>query len=156
MSQLFDSQVQRYKEKFHQTVGAISVKAIETSARGHGISMSQLKEGLLANSEDFRVFCYTFAKTLMPGRVSCTTYAAVVAVIAQKLGVEYKAYSGFCMPMSNPRYEEELSGFQKRQVSSGDEHPISATHVFLKIGDRYYEYFNGDTSNIDHIDYVEI
>lgn len=156
MSALFNSQVNRFKTKFHQTVDNISVKAIETNAKGHGISMDMLKEGLLANSEDFRIFCYKFAKTLMPGRVSCTTYAAVVAVIAEKFGVAYTPYVGYCLQINSPKYESDKAGFYERRESTGDEHPITVSHVFVRIEDKYYEYLNGDTSNIDHIDYVEI
>lgn len=156
MSKMFDSQIAHYKEKFHNTMDNISVKAIESSARSNGVSDEFLKTGLLENSEGFRRFCYSFAKTLMPGRVSCTTYAAVVAVIATKFGVDFKAYSGFCLPKNSPKYNEEKASFDKRVAESGDKHPVFATHVYLVINDKYYEYYNGDTSNIDHIDCVEI
>lgn len=156
MSKVFDSQIAHYKEKFHSTMDNISIKEIEASARSNGLTDEFLKAGLLVNSEKFRLFCYNFAKTLMPGHVSCTTYAAVVATIATKYGIDYKVYSGFCLPISSPKYFDEKSNFDKRKAETGEEHPIFATHVYLVINDNYYEYYNGDTSNIDHIDCVEI
>lgn len=156
MSKIFNSQVEHYRDKFYSTLDAITTKAIETSAKSNGVTDEFLKTGLLENSEGFRKFCYNFAKTLMPGRVSCTTYAAVVASVARKFDLDYKVYSGFCLPMNNPKYAVEKDNFDKRKAESGDEHPIFATHVYLTINDNIYEYYNGDTSNIDHIDCVEI
>lgn len=156
MSKIFDSQIAHYRDKFHSVKENISIKAIEKSAKSNGISDESLKSGLLENSESFRKFCYSFAKTLMPGHVSCTTYAAVVAAIAEKEGVAYQVYSGFCLPKNNPKYAEEKANFDKRKEETGDEHPIFATHLFLMINGQFYEYYNGDTSNIDHIDCVGI
>lgn len=154
MSKIFDSQVKHYKEKFHSTVDNVTFKSIENFGKMHGVNADTIKEGLNSNSEDFRRFVYSYSKTLMPGHVSCTTYAAVVAVIASNFGVKYKAYSGFCLPKSNPRYEAEKASFESKKGS--DEHPCLATHVFVEINGVAFEYYNGDTSNIDHIDCVEI
>ena len=154
MSKMFDSQVKHYKNKFHNTVDNVSYQSIKAFASSNGIGEDFLKCGFLENTENFRKFVYSYAKTLMPGHVSCTTYAAVVAVIAKQFGVEYKAMSGFCLQMSHPQYEAHKADFDVRKVN--DEHPALATHVYLVIGDVIYEYYNGDTSNIDHIDCVEI
>jgi hypothetical protein len=154
MSKMFDSQVAHYKEKFHKTLDSVPAKVIDSQARAEGLTQDALKEGLLANSEQFRSFCYSIAKTLMPGRVSCTTYAAVVALVAKKVGVEYKAYSGFCLQKSNPKFDAEKAKFE--ELKGSDPHPAFATHVFIVINDMFYEYYNGDTANIEHFDYVEI
>jgi hypothetical protein len=55
-----------------------------------------------------------------------------------------------------PNYAKDLADFKQAKQTSGDEHPLFATHVFIQVGDTTYEYYNGDTSNIDHIDCVEI
>jgi hypothetical protein len=92
----------------------------------------------------------------MPGRVSCTTYAAVVASVADAVGVAYDAKAGFCLQKSSPKYEKNLADFKKQKAESSDEHPFFATHVYLLINGEEYEYYNGDTSNVDHIDVVSI
>ena len=156
MSKVFDSQVAHYRNKFYYTVDNISISDIEVNAKGKGITDEALKAGLLEDSEEFRKFCYSFAKTLMPGRVSCTTYAAVVAVIAKKFEIPYKAYSGFCLRNNLSNSESEKEKFNKLKSQGNDEHPVFANHVYLVINDSFYEYFNGDTSNIDHLDCVEL
>lgn len=154
MSKMFDSQVKHYRDKFNSIKDGLSAGAILSSAKGNGIMEDSLKTGLLENSEEFRLYCYKYAKTLMPGRVSCTTYAAVVAKLAEHFGIAYITYVGFCLPKSNERYAIEKSGWDKRKAESGEEHPMFANHVYLKINNKEYEYFNGDTTNIDHIDCI--
>lgn len=156
MSKMFFNQVNHYKEKFHNTVSSLTIKSVDDFARSSGVSEDSLRKGFESNSKEFRTFVYSFAKTLMPGRVSCTTYAAVVAVIAIKFGAEYKAMSGFCLQKNTPNYAKDLADFMQARQTTGDEHPLFATHVYIQVGDTTYEYYNGDTSNIDHIDCVEI
>lgn len=154
MSKMFDANVKHYKEKFHSTIDKVSAKSVETFAKSQGINDEALKDGFINNSEEFRNLIYTFSKTLMPGHVSCTTYAAIVAVVASNYGVAYKGYAGFCLPRSNPRYSAELAEFNKRKGT--EEHPTFANHVYTEANGQIYEFFNGTTSDIDHIDCVEI
>lgn len=156
MSKMFFNQVNHYKEKFRSTVNSVTIKSIEDFARSSGVSDDALRKGFESNSKEFRTFVYSFAKTLMPGRVSCTTYAAVVALIASKFNVDFKAMAGFCLQKNAPNYAKDLADFNQAKQISGDEHPLFATHVYLQVGDTTYEYYNGDTSNIDHIDCVDI
>jgi len=156
MSKIFDSQIKHYKEKFDSIRKELNANAIIAGAKSNGVTDEFLKAGLIENSEEFRLYCYKYAKTLMPGRVSCTTYAAVVSVLADHYGVEYNVCSGFCLPVSNEKYSSEKAAWEKRRSETSEEHPVFANHVFLKINDKYYEYFNGDTSNIDHIDCITI
>lgn len=154
MSSMFNKQVEHYKNKFYNTVDNVSYQSVKSFAASMGIAEDFLKCGLLENTEEFRKLVYSYAKTLMPGRVSCTTYAAVVAVIAKNFDIDYKVMSGFCLPKDHPQYAKNRAEFDEKKRST--EHPVLATHVFLLINDNYYEYYNGDTSNIDHIDCVEI
>lgn len=156
MSKMFDSQINHYKEKFRSIRDGLNANVIIASAKSNGVTDEFLKAGLLENSDEFRLFCYKYAQTLMPGRVSCVTYAAVVSKLADHYGVDYSVCSGFCLPKDNARYVEEKESWSKKKAESGDEHPVFANHVFIKINDKEYEYFNGDTSNIDHIDYITI
>lgn len=154
MSKMFDANIKHYKEKYHNMIKDISKKSLDTYIRGLGITDEFFKAGFEENSEEFCNFVYNFAKTLMPGRVSCTTYAAVVSAIAEKYGVAYQGYAGFCLPRNYPRYQVELDDFNKRKGS--DPHPAFANHVYTEINGKIYEFFNGATSNIDHIDCVAI
>ena len=104
--------------------------------------------------EKFEKFVLTYAK-IMPGRVSCTTYAAAVAKIADDLGVKYRIYAGFCVPKSFPKYEEDKKAFKEKR-DNGVEHPMFPTHVYLETAKGViYEYYNGE-KDIDHIDSVVI
>ena len=155
MATLFETGVKQYTEKFNKLVNDISMKSIESVAKSHGFPAETLKTGLDSNSHDFRKFCYAYASTLMPGRVSCCTYAAVVACIARHFGVPYKAYAGFCLQKSSPRYERDKGDWEAKKAT-GVEHPFFATHVYLEVNGVDFEYYNGDTSNIDHLDVVQI
>lgn len=155
MGTYFDTGVKQYREKFDKLVGDISMKSIEAIARSHGVPMETLRDGLSSNSPDFKKFCYVYASTLMPGRVSCCTYAAVVACIAKHFGVPYKAYAGFCLQKSSPRYERDKADWEAKKAT-GAEHPFFATHVYTEINGVAFEYYNGDTSGIDHLDMIEI
>lgn len=154
MSKMFDANVKHYKEKYHNMIDNISRKSLDAYIKSSGVTDEFFKAGFEENSEQFRQFVLTFAKTLMPGHVSCTTYAAVVSVIAEKYGVAYQGYAGFCLPKSHPRYEVELGDFNKRKGS--DQHPALANHVYTEIDGKIYEFFNGNTSDIDHIDCITI
>lgn len=155
MGTLFETGVKQYTEKFNKLTSDISMKSIEAIARSHGFPMEMLKSGLETNSPDFKKFCYVYASTLMPGRVSCCTYAAVVASIATHFGVPYKAYAGFCLQKSSARYAKDKSDWKAKRAS-GVEHPFFATHVYTEINGVSYESYNGDTSGIDHLDVVLI
>lgn len=152
---LFESGVSHYQKKFEDTVSKISGRSIETIAKSCGMSMDALQSGLQTNSEEFRRFCYAYSSTLMPGRVSCCTYAAVVASVAKKLGVPYKAYAGFCLQKNSARYEKDLADWEAKKAQ-GEEHPFFATHAYVEIDGVPYEYFNGDTTDISHLDVVQI
>ena len=80
MSKMFDANVKHYKEKYHNMIDNISRKSLDAYIKSSGVTDEFFKAGFEENSEQFRQFVLTFAKTLMPGHVSCTTYAAVVSV----------------------------------------------------------------------------
>lgn len=150
---MFQKQVQHYKDKFYATKKTIRTEQITRYAKSMGLA--DLSVDLKANSLPFQNLCLNVAKTLMPGRVSCTTYAAVVACAADMLGIEYKVYSGFCMPKSAPNYDKNLSEYHKRK-DAGVEHPVPATHLYVQIEGVCYEIYNGETNGIEHIDVVEV
>ena len=150
---MFEQQVEHYKKKYYGIKNSLENRSIEPYLKNWGIT--DLKESLLSNSKEFRDFAYDIARSVMPGRVSCTTYAAVISYIADLVGVDVKAFAGFCLPKSHPKYETELSFFNTKKTE-GVEHPLMATHVYVEINGNSYEYYNGDTSNIAHIDCVEI
>jgi hypothetical protein len=156
MSKVFDSQIKHYTTKFYDTKSKLSKEVVLSKAKSMGLNESTLKAGLLDNSNNFRVFAFKFAGSLMPGKVSCTTYAAVIAAIAETVNVPYTTKAGFCLQENSPQYEKNLSEYKAKKASSDDEHPFFATHVYVEIMDKSYEYYNGDTAHIDHLDVVTI
>ena len=152
---MFEPNVEQYKKKFNGLVNNISEMSLFSIAKSYGVSEEVLRSGLETNNETFRRFCLNYASTLMPGRVSCTTYAAVVACVAKMLGVQYKVYAGFCLQKNSPRYQKDRGDWQAKR-DTGEVHPFFANHVFTEISGVAYEYFNGDFDNIDHVDVVEI
>lgn len=152
---MFNRQVAHYSKKFHDTRKALNGFNFNVFADKVGIGSDNLKSALEGDTKEFRDMCYKISKSLVVGRVSCTTYASVVSKVAESVGVSYKAYAGFCLPRNNPRFEKEMEEYNKKK-DTGVEHPGLATHVFVMIGDKFYEYYNGESSNIEHIDYIKI
>lgn len=152
---LFDTGVKQFTTKFNGLMNDISAKSIESIARSRGYSTDALKSGMMSNSEDFRKFCVSYAGTLMPGRVGGCAYAAVVASIAQSVGVPYKAYAGFCLSKNSPRYERDKEDWEKKKAT-GVEHPFFATSVYVEVNGIEFEYWNGEMSGFEHLDMVQI
>ena len=144
--------LEHYKVKFNDAKESINIDNIDSKIKMKGIT--DVKSELLANSDNFRSLALEIAD-IMPGKVSCTSYAAAVAVIAEKCGIDYKVYGGFCIPNNYGRYEDDLLAFKKGK-DAGKKHPFFATHVFVMINDKYYEYINGVFEGVDHLDYEEI
>lgn len=155
MSSIFDSQINHYTTKLRNMVDTINAETVEKYAKGKGVDAETLKSEFIANTDNFKTLIYNYAKTLMPGKVSCTTYAAIVVVLAKKYGLSYKVMSGFCLIKSNPKYERDRADFETMR-SKGVEHPLFANHVYVVINSQEYEFYNGETNNIDHIDVIEI
>ena len=149
---MFDSTVKHYKDLFDKIMEEIDVSNIEGAASSYGIH--NLKNELLSNSKEFKQFAYNVANT-RPGLVTQTGYACVVASIADKYEIPYKKYAGCCVAKNSPKYTEIIDTFNKGKAE-GEEHPIFATHMYITINDKNYEYFNGETDNIEHLDVVEI
>lgn len=147
--------VEHYQKKFNDMCLNITSKAILDFCKAEGVSEETLKDWLSANNEDFKKFCFTYARTLMPGQVSCVTYAAVVAVICTMFSVGYTAYAGFCLRQTMPNYDKNLSDY-KKACSCGKWNHDFANHVYVEVDGRSYEYYSGDLSNIDHVEVVEI
>lgn len=150
-SKVYNKLLGMYKSKFRELVEKIPSDSITSRMAQASINEDILKQSLLTNSQEFRDFAYKIANSLVVGRISCTTYAAVVAKIAEQLGVDYKAYAGFCLQTNSSNYRKNKDGWE----NSGAYQEMP-THVFLMIGNKFYEWYNGDTSNIDHLDAVEI
>lgn len=147
----FDMQIRHFRDKYLNLKSAVKFKAIELTMKSECITRAELKQEFENNSERFRKLVYAHAKTLVPGRISCTTYAVVVATIADELEIPYVAKAGYCIQKSHPHYEAEIAEYNKRKNDDGG-HPLFATHVFIEANDKIYEYYNGDTDGIDHLD----
>lgn len=153
MSNIFETQIKHYTEKFEELLTTLESKNLVQVAGG--IPVSNLEAELRENSANFRSTALKIASSMMPGRVSCTTYAAVCARICEEYGIPYKVYAGFCLKENHATREKDISYFNEKKAS-GIEHPMMATHVYLEANGISYEYYSGDTANIEHIDCVVI
>ena len=153
MSTVFNKQIEHYTKKFNETLGRLRSADITDLYEKKGIF--NLSEAIVTNEDAFRLATYKIASTLMPGVVSCTTYAAVCARVAEEFGISYTVMAGFCLKDSHPTKNKDLAYYEE-QKSKGIEHPMMATHVYLDIKGVFYEYYSGDTSGINHIDCIVI
>lgn len=153
MSNIFETQIKHYTDKFEDLLNTLEAKNL-VQVTG-GIPINNLEEGLKANTEEFRATALKIASSMMPGRVSCTTYAAVCARICEEFNMPYKVYAGFCLKKNHTTREKDLAYFNEKK-SAGEEHPMMATHVYLEANGISYEYYSGDTADIEHIDCVVI
>lgn len=150
--ELFEKQVKHYTDKYKETKKIFDGRDYDVYKKLSNIT--DVKASFEKNDSDFEKFVLSYAK-IMPGKVSCTTYASAVARIADDIGVSYKIKAGFCVSKSFPKYETDKKAYEDRK-KKGIEHPMLATHVYLETSDgKIYEYFNGQ-HDIDHIDVVEI
>lgn len=152
---LFEKQVKHYTDKYKDTKKIFDERDYNVYMGMLGIKdKDALKGAFESNNELFEQFILLYAK-IMPGKISCTTYAAAVAKLCEDFGVNYKVYTGFCMPKSYVKYKEDKKAYEDKK-KKGVEHPMFPTHVYLETSDKkIYEYYNGD-KDIDHIDVVRI
>lgn len=153
MSNIFETQIKHYTEKFEELLTTLESKNMMQVTGG--IPVDDLEVNFKENSAKFRSLALKIASSMMPGRVSCTTYAAVCARICEELNVPYKVYAGFCLKESHATREKDINYYNEKKAS-GIEHPMMATHVYLEANGVAYEYYSGDTDNIEHIDCVVI
>lgn len=140
-----DIDVSKVKDVYEKKVEAITDKRLTEFMRMKFVDNVELKRMFEANDEKFVDFCVDFSSRLEQGKVLSTTYAAVVSVIAKKLGKTYKAYAGFCIPKSSPAYNT----IDKGSI-------LIVNHVYITVDGKDYEYLNGATSDIEHVNVVEI
>ena len=148
---LFEKQVKHYTDKYNDTKKIFDER--DYSVYQNMLNVKDIKKELIANTELFEKFVLAYSR-IMPGKVSCTTYAAAVAKLCDDLGIKYKIYTGFCIPKSYAKYAEDKKAYEDKK-SNGIEHPMFPTHVYLEADikgkKKIYEYYNGD-KDIDHID----
>lgn len=153
--EVFETGVKQNKAKFEALMSGLCAKSLSSVARSRGVTVDALKEGLQTNSDTFQNFCKNYAKSLMPGKISQCGYAVVVASIASRLGVPYKSYTGFALRQNDPRYEMDKAAWQEK-AAQGEICVFFANHFWTEVNGKVFEYFNGDTEAIDHLDVVEI
>lgn len=154
---MFMKQVVHYQEKIENARSFVSDGKIETSISSEGISKDELRFVIEENGDRLDKLVLNIAKFLMPGRVSCTSYAAVVSRLMDYVGItDYKTAAGFCLPKNGAKYAEDRANFDVRKTTKT--HPVIATHAFIYYDGKYYESYNGQRGEdaIDHIDCVEV
>lgn len=147
--------VVHYDDKVSKARSFVTDSRIEACMKNNGVSKEELKSLIDKNDSKLMVLVLAIARFIMPGRVSCSSYAAVVSRLMDYVGVDgYRFIAGFCLPRDGVNYARDKEMFNKRRKV--ETHPVSATHVFVYYNNEYYEYFNGSVNNIDHIDCVDI
>ena len=150
--ELFDKQVKHYTDKYNELKKVFEKRDYAVIAKTLGVE--DVKEAFKKNDDTFEKFVLAYAN-VMPGKVSCTAYAAAVARICEDNGIKYKIYTGFCEPKNFVKYKTDKKTYNERK-KKGEKHPMFPTHVYLETEDKkIYEYYNGE-KDIDHIDVVEI
>lgn len=137
-------------DMFNATVKAITPAMLDNRMRRDGWTPDRMESALRSNAPELRLFCYEFGRTLVPGRVSSTTYAGVVAAIAHRFNVPYTAYAGFCLSKTQKGYEEQKKRYMESREKGGS---ILAMHVYLDVDGSIFEFMNDlESTDIDHIE----
>ena len=156
MSNMFDHQIKHYIKKYNMVREKLKASVIIKSAAIDGLSRDELKQALLDNTKEFKTFVYRYARTLIPGNLVGSTYAAVVATLMDEFGLTgYICKSGFCVAKDDDQYERYLSEFNEMKAK-GDEHPTFANNFYIEYAGKDYEYYNSHFSGIDHIDVITV
>ena len=135
---------EHYCKKFKETKALVTERQIEVAMSASDINTKNLREELEKNSPEFRKFVHNVAKQII-NPISNTTYAAVVAHICENLGMDYRPMTGLALPSTVNNFEYQKASAEK----TGDNYVCN--HVYLIVNGKYYEYFNGETTNICHI-----
>lgn len=147
--------VVHYGDKVSKARSFVNDNRIETCMKKMGVSKDELKYLIDINDSKLSVLSFAIARFIMPGRVSCSSYAAVVSRLMDYVGVEdYQIIAGFCLPKDGINYKHDREVFDR--LKEVETHPVTATHVFIYYNKKYYECFNGSVDNIDHIDCVDV
>ena len=137
-------------DMFNATVKAITPAMLNNRMRRDGWTPERMESALRTNAPGFRLFCHEFGRSLVPVRVSSTTYAGVVAVIARQFGVPYKAYAGFCLLRTQKGYEEQKKHYMESRENGSN---MLATHVYIDVDGEIFEFMNDlESTDIDHIE----
>ena len=152
---MFKKQMDYYKRHVEDVKKKMGTKDVVMLAKSINFDLDTLEEAFKSNTNEFKKFGYVLAKSIVSGAVSSDIYAGVVAFYAEKYNLDYKVYTGFCMPNDHPKHDDAVRDFDNKK-ESGAEHPMLPNHVFIEIDDKFYELFENEFSNIDHIDFVEI
>lgn len=152
---MYKEQVEHYKKRMLEMKNAMAGVDIDGVVASLGFTGMDLKQELLDNTQKIQTVALNIAKKATLGRILGYGYAAAITNLADLLGVNYKLYSGFCVPSDSVRFSKELADFDKKKTADNP-HPSMANHFYVMIGNNCYEYYNGRTSGIEKIDVAEV
>ena len=118
---------------------------------------ASIEEDFKSDNQAFRDTMFKLARLVTPrGSVACFTYAAGVSLLLDKLGFKYDVYAGLCIPQSLPSHDKDVADFKAR-IERGDKINL-ATHIYLVVDGKPYEYYSGEFTNITkvHVVIVEV
>lgn len=154
---MFNKTNKRYLDKFNMVRNDINAKVdLESVLKSHGYTLETLKSDLLNKTDKFNKLVLSIASKVTVGKVASTSYSAVVACLAELLGLGYSCHAGFCIKKDSPKYSFEIKEFNKRKEEG--RLPILSTHFYITINNTDYDYFNSEinSDNIDKLYVVQL
>jgi len=145
--------VEYFKDLYRKMMSKITSEELNKRFKFVAVEPEAFKKEFEGDTKVFRKFCYDFAQSLMPGRVSSTLYSAVVSAIAKNYGVEHQVKAGYCLLTSSSKYKEEKEKYLSSHKKGED---ILVTHTYVQVGDKTYDYYGGFDKDVDHIDCARI
>lgn len=141
--------IEYFKDMYEKMTATITPEALERRFKYAVINPEEFKAEFEGDTKEFRKFCYDYAQSLVPGRVSAALYSAVVSAIAKRYGVDHQVKAGYCLLTSSSTYKETKENYLKKRKSGGD---MLVTHVYVEVGDKTYDYYGGFDKDVDHVD----
>lgn len=116
---------------------------VSIAARAFGMSDAAMRSALMENDASLLDFVKAVGKRTPNVSFTSVTYAAIVSLICDKLGVHYKVYASTSFDRNAKGYEKQVAGVKLRNKIFN--------HVFLEVegGNGVYQYFFGGASDID-------
>lgn len=141
--------VEYFRDMYEKMMATVTPEALERRFKFAVVNPDDFRKEFEGDTEEFRKFCYDYARSLVPGRVTAALYSAIVSAIARHYGVEYQVKAGYCLLTSASNYEKSKAEYLSKRKAGGD---MLITHVFVEVCGKTYDYYGGANEGIDHVE----
>jgi hypothetical protein len=112
------------------------------------------------NNEEFQKFAYNIAKgtikrtnnPFQDREVNPIRYAAIVSLLADKLGIDYITNLSVTAVAGASVIKEYHSRIEKAEEA----HPLPFTSLYVEANGESYEYYNKVFTHLEHIDTIPV